>query len=100
MGRLTAVAFSYPVTDQQNQNSDPAFGGNSQVAISQSRLHNGEYPGSPSYEEQNICGIEAKPAANSNRCKQQRNDKGEKRTYVGNRFHIRGLYRATRNMRD
>lgn len=70
------------------------------MAISQSRLHNSEYPGSPSYEEQNICGIKAKPAANSNRSEQQRNDKGEKRTYVGNRFHIRGLYRATRNMRD
>ena len=97
MGRLTGVASSYPVTDYQNQNSDPAFGSNSQVAISQSRLHNSEYPSPPSYEEQNIRGIEAELTTGSNRPKQQRNDKGEKRNYVRNRFHIRGLYRATRN---
>jgi len=92
MGRLTGVASSYPVTDYQNQNSDPAFGSNSQVAISQSRLHNSEYPSSPSHEEQNIRGIEAELTTGSNRSKQQRNDKGEKRNYVGNRVHIRELY--------
>jgi hypothetical protein len=99
MGRLTGAAPNNPVTDQQNQNSDPAFGSNFQVAISQSRPRNSEYPSDPSSEEQKIRGIEAEFTASSNRSKQQRNDEGEKRAYVENRVHIRGLYRATRNIR-
>jgi hypothetical protein len=49
------------------------------VTISHSRLRNGEYPSSPSHEEQNIRSIEAEPAASGNRSKEQRNKKGEKR---------------------
>ena len=73
------------------------MGASFQVTISPSRLHNREYPSPPSHEEQNIRSIEAEPAAGSNRPKQQRNDKGKKRAYVGNHFHIRGLYRVARN---